>query len=75
MEGGVTVFLTLLILVGAGIGGFLLFGAGSYARKKQMKGELGEDPGGPRPEHRRVEDDAKATTNVPSPPTRAQPPE
>jgi hypothetical protein len=76
MEGGITVFLTLLILVGVGIGGFLLFGAGGYARKRQMEGELGEDAGGPRPEHRRVEDDTNATMNVPAPPpTRAQPPE
>ena len=75
MEGGITVFLTLLILVGVGIGGFLLFGAGGYARKKQMDGEPGEDPEGPRPEHRRVEDDSNATMNVPPPPTRPQPPE
>ena len=62
--------------VGVGIGGFLLFGAGGYARKRQMEGELGEDPSGPRPEHRRVEDDTNATMNVPPPPpTRAQPPE
>jgi hypothetical protein len=81
MEGGITVFLTLLILVGVGIGGFLLFGAGGYARKKQMEGELPDDPDdpddpdGPRPEHRRVEDDGNATMNVPPPPTRPQPPE
>jgi hypothetical protein len=75
MEGGVTVFLALLILVGVGIGGFLLFGAGGYARKKQMEGELGDDPDDPWPEHRRVEDDSNATMNVPPPPTRAQPPE
>jgi hypothetical protein len=74
MEGGITVFLTLLILVGVAIGGFMLFGAGGYARKKQKEGEVGDDPDGPRPEHRRVEDDSNATTNVP-PPTRAQPPE
>jgi hypothetical protein len=76
MEGGITMFLTLLILVGLGIGGFLLFGAGGYARHKQMEGELGDDSDGPRPEHRRVEDDSNATMNVPPPPpTRAQPPE
>jgi hypothetical protein len=75
MEGGITVFLTLLILVGVGIGGFLLFGAGGYARHKQMEGKLGDDPDGPRPEHRRVEDDSNATMNVPPPPTRPQPPE
>ena len=75
MEGGITVFLTLLILVGLGIGGFLLFGAGGYARKKQREGELGDDPDGRRPEHRRVEDDTNATMNVPPTPTRGQPPE
>ena len=76
MEGGIAVFLTLLILVGLGIGGFLLFGAGGYARHKQMEGELGDDGEGGRPDHRRVEDDSNATMNVPPPPpTRAQPPE
>jgi hypothetical protein len=40
-----------------------------------MEGELGDDPEGPRPEHRRVEDDSNATMNVPPPPTRPQPPE
>ena len=75
MEGGITVFLTLLILIGLGIGGFLLFGAGGFARKKQMEGELGDDPAGARPEHVRAEDDSDATMNVPPPPTRAQPPE
>jgi hypothetical protein len=83
MEGGVAVFLTLLILVGAGIGAFLLFGAGGYARHRQVEGELGhddeayrDDQGEPRrPEHVRVDDDSKATTDVSPPPTRAAPPE
>jgi hypothetical protein len=74
MEGGVTVFLTLLILAGAGIGGFLLFGAGGYLRKQQMDPDSGSGEG--RPEHLHVEDDAEATTNMPPPPpTRAAPPE
>jgi hypothetical protein len=76
MEGGVAVFLTLLILVGAGIGGFLLFGAGGYARHRQKEGKLGGDPDGPRPEHLHVEDDADATYDIPAPTaTRAQPPD
>jgi hypothetical protein len=84
MEGGVAVFLTLLIVVGLGIGGFLLFGAGGYARHKQVKGELGhddaefrDDNGNPRrPEHVRVQDDSNATMNLPpAPPTRASPPD
>lgn len=76
MEGGITVFLTLLILVGAGIGAFLLFGSGGYLRHKQMEGDMRDDPDAPRPEHRQVEDDAEATTNMPPPPpTRAAPPE
>ena len=75
MEGGITILLTVLILVGLGVGGFLLFGAGGYARRKQMEGDLGGDAEGGRPTHRRVEDEANATMNVPSPPTRAQPPE
>ncbi|MDX6675830.1 MAG: hypothetical protein QOH11_3248 [Solirubrobacteraceae bacterium] len=77
MEGGVAVFLTLLILVGAGIGAFVLFGAGGYARHRQVEGKLGEDgDDGKRPEHVHVEDDADATYNMPpAPPTRAQPPE
>ncbi|MEA2149103.1 MAG: hypothetical protein QOD69_933 [Solirubrobacteraceae bacterium] len=71
MEGGIAVFLTLLILVGAGIGGFLLFGAGGYARHRQVEGKLGHDDGsdrepeGPRPEHVRVEDDSNATFDIP----------
>jgi hypothetical protein len=88
MEGGVAVFLTLLIVVGLGIGAFLLFGAGGYARHRQVEGELGHDDegyrhargkdagDGERPEHVRVDDDSKATMNVPPPPpTRAAPPD
>jgi hypothetical protein len=75
MEGGVTVFLLLLILVGGGIGGFLLFGAGGYMRKKQLDPERKAD-GGDRPEHLHVEDDAEAVMNMPPPgPTRANPSE
>jgi hypothetical protein len=84
MEGGVAVFLTLLILVGAGIGLFLLFGAGGYARHRQVEGKLGHDDEGyrddhgegGRPEHVRVEDDSNATMNPPpAPPTRPAPPD
>ncbi len=67
--------LLLLILIGGGIGGFMLFGSGGYLRKKQMDGDLG-DGGGDRPTHKRVEDDADAVMNMPPPgPTRANPSE
>ncbi|MEA2154374.1 MAG: hypothetical protein QOE11_514 [Solirubrobacteraceae bacterium] len=76
MEGGVAAFLTLLIVVGLGVGGFLLFGAGGYLRHRQREGDLGDDPEGPRPVHKRVEDDANATYDVPpAGPARAQSPE
>ena len=86
MQGGAVVFLFVLIIVGLGVGGFLLFGAGGYARHKQVEGELGHDDDefrrergmadGGRPEHLRVSDDANATTNIPPPPpTRAAPPD
>ncbi len=76
MEGGASVFLLLLILVGGGIGGFMLFGSGGYLRKKQMDGDLGDDDDGDRPKHLRVEDDAAAVTNMPPQgPTRANPSE
>jgi hypothetical protein len=70
MEGGIAVLLTLMILVGAGIGGFLLFGAGGYARHRQVEGKLGHDdgsdgPDGRRPQHHHVEDDAEATYDIP----------
>jgi len=65
VEGGVAIFLFLLILIGAGIGGPLLLGTGGYLRRKQMKGELGDDNGdGGRPTHLRVSDDAEATFDV-----------
>ncbi len=68
-------FLLLLILVGGGIGGFMLFGSGGYLRKKQMDGDLGADDGD-RPTHLRVEDDADAVMNMPPPgSTRANPSE
>jgi hypothetical protein len=67
MEGGVAIFLFLLILIGAGIGGPLLLGTGGYLRRKQMKGELGDASGdGGRPTHLRVSDDADATFVVSS---------
>ena len=77
MEGGAVVFLFLLIVVGAGIGAFLLFGAGGYARHKQVEGELGHDDeefrrlkgtdGEPaRPEHVSVDDDSRSTFDVPA---------
>lgn len=61
MEGGVSIFLFLLILGGAGIGGFLLFGTGGYLRKKEIKDDLGDGDHGERPGHLRVEDDSEAT--------------
>ena len=67
VEGGVSIFLFLLILAGAGIGGFLLFGTGGYLRRKQMRGELGDDDGdGRRPTHLRVEDDGDAPFEIPA---------
>jgi hypothetical protein len=68
VEGGISIFLFLLIVVGAGIGGVLLFGSGGYLRKKQLDGELGGDGSdAERPTHMRVEDDSNATQDVPSP--------
>jgi hypothetical protein len=69
VEGGISIFLFLLILGGAGVGAVLLFGSGGYLRKKQLDGELGDDGGGSgaRPTHMRVEDESDATQEVPSP--------
>ena len=67
MEGGVAIFLFLLIVGGAGFGGFLLFGAGGVLRRKQMKGELDDDgDDGGRPTHVHVSDDSDATFDIPS---------
>lgn len=58
MEGGVTVILTLFILVGGIAGAVALFGAGGYVQRRREKGELGNDSEGTRPEHTVVEDDS-----------------
>ncbi|HEV2058310.1 MAG TPA: hypothetical protein VGR11_03070 [Solirubrobacteraceae bacterium] len=57
MEGGVTVILTLFIVVGGIAGAVALFGAGGYVQRRKEKGELGGVDGG-RPEHTAVEDDS-----------------
>ena len=58
MEGGVTVILTLFILVGGIAGAVALFGAGGYVQRRKEKGELGGGGDAPRPEHTVVEDDS-----------------
>jgi hypothetical protein len=57
MEGGVVVFLALVVAVGLSLAAIFLSGAGGYARHKQVKGELGDDGAERRPEHLRVEDE------------------
>jgi hypothetical protein len=77
MQGGVVVFLFVVLLIGGAIATIFLTGAGGYARHKQIEGELGHDDeefrrlkgtdGEPaRPEHVRVEDDSKSTYDVPA---------
>jgi hypothetical protein len=58
MEGGITVFLTLLILVAVGVAGFGMFGTGGRLRKQQLEGELDGEEKAARPEHTILEDDA-----------------
>jgi hypothetical protein len=58
MEGGVTVILTLFILVGGIAGAVALFGAGGYVQRRREKGELGEGGEPPRPEHTVVENES-----------------
>lgn len=58
MEGGVTVILTLLILVGGIAGAVALFGAGGYVQRRKEKGKLGVADDGPRPQHTVVEDES-----------------
>jgi len=59
MEGGVTVILTLFLLVGGIAGAVALFGAGGYVQRRKEKGELGGSGGDEsRPRHTVVEDDS-----------------
>ncbi|HEX8156039.1 MAG TPA: hypothetical protein VF526_01530 [Solirubrobacteraceae bacterium] len=59
MEGGIAVFLTLIIIVGAVVIGSGLLTTGGFLRKKQLDGELEEDvEDGPRPAHTVVQDEA-----------------
>jgi len=58
MEGGVTVILTLFLLVGGIAGAVALFGAGGYVQRRKEKGELGGSGDEPRPRHHEVEDDS-----------------
>ena len=58
MEGGVTVILTLILLVGGIAGAVALFGAGGYVQRRKEKGKLGGSTDEPRPRHTVVEDDS-----------------
>lgn len=58
MEGGVTVILTLFIVIGGIAAAVALFGAGGYVQRRKEKGELGGQGDGARPEHTAVEDDS-----------------
>jgi hypothetical protein len=58
MEGGVTVILTLFLLVGGIAGAVALFGAGGYVQRRKEKGELGGEGEQSRPRHHAVEDDS-----------------
>jgi hypothetical protein len=58
MEGGVTVILTLFLLVGGIAGAVALFGAGGYVQRRKEKGELGGSSHEERPRHTVVEDDS-----------------
>jgi hypothetical protein len=58
MEGGVTVILMLIIVVGGIAGAVALFGAGGYVQRRKEKGKLGASGGEERPRHTVVEDDS-----------------
>ena len=58
MEGGVTVILTLFIVVGGLAGAVALFGAGGYVQRRKEKGKLGGESHEERPQHTVVEDDS-----------------
>jgi len=75
MEGGVTVILTLFIVVGGLAGAVALFGAGGYVQRRKEKGELGGAGDRPRPEHLAVEDDSNDVLVPRRTTTRTQPPE
>ncbi len=79
MEGGVTVILTLMLVVGLIAGGVALFGAGGWVQRRREKGEMDGNGGGDgeqrRPEHMAVEDDSRDVQVPREPSTSAQPPE
>ncbi len=58
MEGGVTVILTLFIVVGGIAGAVALFGAGGYVQRRKEQGKLDDDNEPPRPRHTVVEDES-----------------
>jgi hypothetical protein len=51
IEGGVVIFLALLIVVGGGIISLWLLATGGRLRKRQLEGELDDDAARSRPVH------------------------
>jgi hypothetical protein len=58
MEGGVAIFLAVLIVIGAGVIGLWLLATGGWLRKRQLDGELDSDDAQSRPTHTVVADEA-----------------
>jgi hypothetical protein len=72
VEGGVTMFLTLIILFGAVAGGIALFGAGGWVRKRKIDESDADDAP---PVHTVVENETRDVEFPRNPTTRPEPPE
>jgi hypothetical protein len=58
IEGGVVIFLAVLIVIGVGGVGLWLLATGGWLRKQQLDGELHEEGPRSRPAHTAVADEA-----------------
>jgi hypothetical protein len=58
IEGGVVIFLALLIVVGGGVIGLWLLATGGWLRKRQLDGQLDDHGSQSRPTHTTLADDA-----------------
>jgi hypothetical protein len=75
VEGGVSVILLLIIVVGGIAGLVAVFGAGGYVQRRKEKGKLGGSGDEPRPRHTVVEDDSNDVLVTERSTTRTEPPE